>query len=211
MHIYYYLKELQLDIQSVHSYETLLERLCTLLNAVPGSLVVCKSNNTRLQESEIQDLKEDSALVVYDNGRVLCDGLNKEGVCVNPECKYYRKRVIDNCGFVNSERIFRNCTGKCGFCGARFDVSGIYLKNCHYDMAAIRDDALPKQTNQIDAENLIPRFDDISPISLSEHYIFDVKPMDEYVCKNCHTEIDHDHQCERVHRKSLCEKCVNKK
>ena len=78
-------------------------------------------------------------------------------------------------------------------------------------MAAIRDDALPKQTNQIDAENLIPRFDDISSISLSEHYIFDVKPMDEYVCKNCHTEIDHDHQCERVHRKSLCEKCVNKK
>ena len=76
-------------------------------------------------------------------------------------------------------------------------------------MFSIRNGEQPKQTDQIDAKNLLPLYYDISSISPSEQYDFDVKSMDEYVCKKCFKHIENDHDCERVHRRSLCEDCVS--
>ena len=209
MRFYYYLKEYQQELPSVKSYEELLEIISVLVSQPIESLVLCKENNSALKESDISGLDNDSVLVVYSLGRVLCDGLNKEGVCLNPQCRYHNKKVVECCGFVSSARIYHGCTGTCSFCGSRFDVDGIYLKNCHFDMFSIRNGEQPKQTDQIDAKNLLPLYYDISSISPSEQYDFDVKSMDEYVCKKCFKHIENDHDCERVHRRSLCEDCVS--
>ena len=81
MRFYYYLKEYQQELPSVKSYEELLEIISVLVSQPIESLVLCKENNSALKESDISGLDNDSVLVVYSLGRVLCDGLIKEGVC----------------------------------------------------------------------------------------------------------------------------------
>ena len=206
MFFHYYLKVVSFDFEGSFLLDDIGSVVCKKLELPKESIVICDENNSKLSDETVSNLSNDSHVLVYDVGRVLMDGLNKEGRCSNNNCSFFNKIVVENCGFMESERIYFGCCGSCPFCGALFEVLALYLKNCHFDMFIIRDDQTPKETDDIDADKLQPHYFDLMLLSHTERYDFNVKQVGDYVCRRCHSVIT-DCNCDRVHKKSICDQC----
>ena len=207
MYFHFYLTSFSHHFAEGFSFESLVSVVCEQVGKSKEELVLCDERNAKLADDSVSSLTDDSHVLVYEIGRVLMDGLNKEGRCTNENCSFFNKIVVDNCGFIESERIFFGCCGTCPFCGKLFEVLGLYLKNCHFNMFIIRDDCDPKETDDIDASNLEPHYFDLMLLSQDERYDFNVKRVGDYVCRVCHNSISEDCDCDRVRRKSICEDC----
>ena len=122
MFFHYYLAAFSYDFEGVLTLDDIVSVICKKLEKSKESIVICDENNSRLSDDILPNLSNDSHVLVYDVGRVLMDGLNKEGRCTNKDCSFFNKVVVENCGFMESERIYFGCCGTCPFCGALFEV-----------------------------------------------------------------------------------------
>lgn len=207
MFFHYYLTSFSYEFEGTLLFDEIISVVCKNLEKSKDSIVICDENNSTLSSDRLSEISNDSHVLVYDVGRVLMDGLNKEGRCCNKNCSFFNKIIVENCGFMESERIYFGCCGSCPFCGALFEVLALYLKNCHFDMFIIRDDQTPKETDDIDADKLQPHYFDLMLLNHSERYDFNVKQVGDYVCRKCHNVISTDCSCDRVHKKSICDQC----
>lgn len=205
MHIYHNRSSFDLHINGTIKYEDLVNEIVTLTSIPKDSIVLYSINNKPLDKEEICKNNENMSLIVYEEGKVIENGFNKSGLCTNPECKYFNNVVVESCGFVSCERVFYGCTGKCPGCHNVFEVSKIYLKNCHFSYNVLADGMQPRNSNEFDAKEIIPEDYDVSYGNVE--YDFTVQSIGCYVCKSCHLLIEGDHTCERVHRHSICKNC----
>ena len=197
------------SVQLPEEYDpvTLLQLISKEVKLPEESIVLCSFENVMYEDNVIAELKPDSHVIVYEKGKVIQNGLNKEGLCVNESCSMYRKEVVENCGFTSCERIFVGCTGKCPICCGTFEVSKIYLKNCHFSYNIISEGREPMSSKEIDAIGIIPEDYDVD-FDPTVEYDFSVQKVDHYICKVCHLSInDEDHNCERVRKYSKCRHC----
>lgn len=187
--------------------EKLIDTIAQQLQKPKDTIIVCNEKNSYVTSENITDLSSDSPIVIYDAGRGLSSGMNKEGMCTNPKCTYFNRYVVENVGFPSSERVRHECTFCCPYCGAEIEVTSVIMKDCHYYFYTISGHSSPKATNVIHVSSLKPIIYDISTLSNTEEYDFDVQKQNEYVCTICNKLITEDMDCERVRRKSHCESC----
>lgn len=206
MLIYHYRSKVEVPLSEPFTLENLQSTIASSLHIPENEIVVCSIDNKFLTSETEQKISSDMKVIVYDTGKVIMDGLNKEGLCLNKECKLYNKRVIENCGFTSCERVFVGCTGVCPSCTNPMEVLKIYLKNCHYSIIVLSNGKEPIRSTEIDAIDILPEDYDVD-FDPTVEYDFKVQNIDCYVCNECHQIIKDDHQCERVHRHSLCRKC----
>ena len=207
MKCYYYTQEFDIDLDPGVGVEKLIDTIAQQLQKPKDTIIVCNEKNSYVTSENITDLSSDSPIVIYDAGRGLSSGMNKEGMCTNPKCTYFNRYVVENVGFPSSERVRHECTFCCPYCGAEIEVTSVIMKDCHYYFYTISGHSSPKATNVIHVSSLKPIIYDISTLSNTEEYDFDVQKQNEYVCTICNKLINEDMDCERVRRKSHCESC----
>lgn len=206
MRIYYNRQILEAPLSGCTPFNTVVTEVSKVVNQPQEKIVLYSINNKPLSSPDCAKINDDFALIVYDMGRVVMDGLNKEGICGNKDCQMYGRYVMENCGFIDCERVFMGCTGKCPLCSNSFEVSKIFLKNCHFSYILLSPGKEPVRSNEIDAVDILPEDYDVHFDPMME-YDFSVQRMDHYVCKVCHREITGDHTCESVHRYSIHNDC----
>ena len=165
MKIYYYEKKAEGSLNGIKEMSQLTAEVCTLLGRDASEIVLCTEDNKRITDENISELTEDSVIVVYDQGRVLDNGMNEEGMCTNPSCPFYNKNVVKGLGFLSSVRIRHECVFTCPYCDKEVEVSRIIMKNCHFRFYTISGCVTPTETNLIHASLLEPVFYDISSLS----------------------------------------------
>lgn len=207
MIVYFYNQTYEIPCTQSVDYKTLLSEISNKLEIPSEELVIHDISNQPLNTNDSESFSKDSQVIAYEKGRVILDGFNKEGSCYNKNCHRYSKPVTENCGFVLCERVFVGCTGNCPLCSNPFEVSKIYLKNCHFSYNILTDGKSPIRGNEIDAIDIRPEDYDLD-FDSSVEYDFTVQKMDCYVCKVCHRFIAADHDCERVHKRSICNSCA---
>lgn len=205
MKIYYYEKKAEGSLNEVREMSQLTAEVCTLLGRDANQIVLCTEDNKRITDENISKLTEDSVIAVYDQGRVLDSGMNEEGMCTNPSCPFYNKSVVKGLGFPSSVRIRHECVFTCPYCDKEVEVSRIIMKNCHFRFYTISGCVTPTETNLIHASLLEPVFYDISSLSNTEEYDFNVQAEDVYVCDVCHKYITEDLDSEHVRKHSVCD------
>ena len=207
MKIHYYQQTYPLEIDISQGFTILTEQVSQILGKPTLSIVICNSANKRVTEDNWVELNADSELIVYDVGRAYSSGMNKEGRCTNQSCSYYNQMVVDNVGFPSTERIHHGCMFDCPFCGTQIEVLCVVFINCHFNVYTLSQDQVPKETNLIHASLTNPISYDLTIVDYTEQYDFNVQREDVYICRKCFKKIEHDHDCDRVHKRSLCGSC----
>lgn len=211
MKYYYYDKKYEGSLDQVTEMSQLTEDACALIGKAADQIVLCTEGNKRITDENISELTKDFRIVVYDQGRVLDYGMNEEGMCTNPKCSFYNRSVVKGLGFPSSVRIRHECVFNCPYCDREVEVSRVIMKNCHFRFYTISGCVTPTETNLIHASLLEPVFYDISSLSNTEEYDFNVQAEDVYVCDVCHKYITEDLDSEHVRKHSVCDlhsKCI---
>lgn len=209
MLIHFGRSEYNLQYKEGMSYEDIVCQASKLMGKSSEPIILYDINNKPLIPGKVSDFTDNTELIAYEEGRVIEDGFNKCGLCTNKDCSFYNQDIIESCGFVSCERVFYGCIGKCPYCTKSFEVSKIFLKNCHFSYTLLSKGKQPVRSDEFDADSILPEDYDISYFGDVE-YDFSVQSTDCYICKQCHKKIDGNHSCERVHRHSLCDNCSGK-
>ena len=86
MKCYYYTQEFDIDLDPGVGVEKLIDTIAQQLQKPKDTIIVCNEKNSYVTSENITDLSSDSPIVIYDAGRGLSSGMNKEGMCTNPKC-----------------------------------------------------------------------------------------------------------------------------
>ena len=207
MKVFYYLKSYDLEVDLTNGFAPLMDSVANLVGKPAESIIICNDKNKRVTEETMSDVDAGSFITVYDAGRAFTSGMNKEGRCHNPNCAYFNRMVVDGVGFPSTERIHHGCAFNCPFCGMQTEVSCVIMMDCHYNLYTLSQNRAPTETDLIHASVEKPIYYDLTTVDFTEEYDFNVQRGDMYICRICHKKISNDHECARVHKRSLCGSC----